>query len=137
MYKIDKELFSDLYDQTWANQCLQHSFDLCSSVDDCSQGKQNTLMPKTQVCISRHQNCSVNMILISGKLECVLYEEDRTLETFPKGMDAQDVILGKRLKETARYLLDSSLGNFECVVPKGAWHTIEVLEPSIISVTSN
>ena len=50
-------------------------------------------------------------------------------------MDAQDVPKGKRLKESSRYMLDSSIGNFGCVVPKGAWHTIEVLEPSVILET--
>ena len=39
---------------------------------------------------------------------------------------------GKRFKESARYMLDPSLGNFGCVVPAGAWHTVEVLEPSVI-----
>ena len=29
-------------------------------------------------------------------------------------------------------MLDPSLGNFGCVVPAGAWHTVEVLEPSVI-----
>ena len=34
-------------------------------------------------------------------------------------------------------MLDSSLGNFGCVVPAGAWHTVEVLEPSVIFETKN
>ena len=51
---------------------------------------------------------------------------------FPMGMDAQDVRSGRRFKESARYMLDPSLGNFGCVVPAGAWHTVEVLEPSVI-----
>ena len=29
-------------------------------------------------------------------------------------------------------MLDPSVGNFGCVVPAGAWHTVEVLEPSVI-----
>lgn len=37
-----------------------------------------------------------------------------------------------RLVEASRYLLDPSVGNFGCVVPAGAWHTVEVLEPSVI-----
>ena len=48
------------------------------------------------------------------------------------GMDAQDVPSGKRFKESARYMLDPSVGNFGCVVPAGAWHTVEVLAPSVI-----
>ena len=29
-------------------------------------------------------------------------------------------------------MLDPSVGNFGCVVPAGAWHTVEVQEPSVI-----
>ena len=29
-------------------------------------------------------------------------------------------------------MLDPSLDNFGCVVPAGAWHTVEVFEPSVI-----
>lgn len=38
----------------------------------------------------------------------------------------------KMLYEKERYMLDPSVGNFGCVVPDGAWHTVEVLEPSVI-----
>lgn len=51
---------------------------------------------------------------------------------FEREMDAQDVPKGVRLKESARFILDPSLGNFGCAVPAGVWHTVEVLEPSII-----
>ena len=51
---------------------------------------------------------------------------------FPMGMDAQDVPSGQRFKESVRYMLDPSVGNFGCVVPAGAWYTVEVLEPSVI-----
>lgn len=29
-------------------------------------------------------------------------------------------------------MLDPTVGNFGCVVPAGAWHTVEVFEPSVI-----
>jgi len=29
-------------------------------------------------------------------------------------------------------MLEPSVGNFGCVVPAGVWHTVEVLEPSVI-----
>ena len=62
----------------------------------------------------------------------VIYEEDDIAKDFPMGMDAQDVPSGRRFKESARYMLDPSVGNFGYVVPAGAWHTVEVLEPSVI-----
>ena len=61
----------------------------------------------------------------------IIYEEEDIAKDFPMGMDAYDVPSGKRFKESARYMLDPSLGNFGCVVPAGAWHTVAV-EPSVI-----
>lgn len=132
MQIIDKELISELYNQALVNPRLRQSFDLRSSADDSNQRMLNALMPGTQVPIHRHPNSNENVILISGKVEWVLYEEEGPSNVFPQGMDAQDVTSGKRLKETVRYLLDPSIGNFGCVVPKGAWHTVETLEPSVI-----
>ena len=69
---------------------------------------------------------------LSGKLVEIIYEEEDIAKDFRMGMDAQDVPSGRRLKESARYMLDPSVGNFGCVVPAGAWHTVEVQEPSVI-----
>lgn len=43
-----------------------------------------------------------------------------------------DVTNGKRYREVERIHLDPTVGNYGCVVPQGAWHTVEVLEPSVI-----
>ena len=91
----------------------------------------NALMPGTVVPIHRHPMSNETVICLSGKLAEIIYEEDITKD-FPMGMDAQDVPSGKRFKESARYMLDPSVGNFGCVVPAGAWHTVEVLDPSVI-----
>ena len=91
----------------------------------------NALMPGTVVPIHRHPMSNESVICLSGKLVEIIYEED-IAKDFPMGMDAQDVPSGKRFKESARYMLDPSVGNFGCVVPAGAWHTVEVLEPSVI-----
>jgi len=39
---------------------------------------------------------------------------------------------GTELVEAERVVLDPSAGSFGCVVPAGVWHTVEVLEPSVI-----
>ena len=77
-------------------------------------------------------NINETVICLSGKLVEIIYEEEDIAKDFPMGMDSQDVPSGRRFKESARYMLDPSLGNFGCVVPAGAWHTVEVLEPSVI-----
>ena len=40
--------------------------------------------------------------------------------------------IGRSLHETARIVMDPSSGSYGCVVPAGVWHTVEVLEPSVI-----
>ena len=52
------------------------------------------------------------MFLLCGKLVEVIYDEDGN--------------------EKERILLDPAAGIYGCVVPQGAWHTVEVLEPSVI-----
>ena len=113
------------------NPRLRMNFDLRTSPDDGGQRMLNALMPGTVVPIHRHPMSNETVICLSGKLVEVIYEED-IAKDFPMGMDAQNVPSGKRFKESARYMLDPSLGNFGCVVPAGAWHTVEVFEPSLI-----
>lgn len=47
-------------------------------------------------------------------------------------LKGEDVAAGRHLREVKRILLDSASVCYGCVVPQGAWHTVEVLEPSVI-----
>lgn len=132
MIQIDKQLVRELFDKAVVNPRLRMNYDLRTSPDDGGQRMLNALMPGTVVPIHRHPMSNETVICLSGKLVEIIYEEEDIAKDFPMGMDAQDVPSGKRFKESARYMLDPSLGNFGCVVPAGAWHTVEVLEPSVI-----
>ena len=132
MIQIDKQLIRELFDMAVVNPRLRMNYDLRTSPDDGGQRMLNALMPGTVVPIHRHPMSNETVICLSGKLVEVIYEEDDIAKDFPMGMDAQDMPSGKRFKESARYMLDPCLGNFGCVVPAGAWHTVEVLEPSVI-----
>ena len=132
MIQIDKQLIRDLYDKAAVSERKRMNFDLRTSPDDGGQRMLNALMPGTQVPIHRHPMSNETVICLSGKLVEVIYEEDDIAKDFPMGMDVQDIPSGKRMKESDRYMLDPTVGNFGCVVPKGAWHTVEVLEPSVI-----
>jgi len=112
------------------------------------------LLPGTVVPIHRHPMSNENVLCLCGKLVEVLYEEVEITQegqtpmcknsaqesAFARGMDAQYVMNGKSfdklrtgcLKEVERVILDPSTGSFGCVVPAGVWHTVEVLEPSVI-----
>ena len=131
MIQIDKKLIRELFDKAVVSERKRMNFDLRTSPDDGGQRMLNALMPGTVVPIHRHPMSNESVICLSGKLVEIIYEED-IAKDFPMGMDAQDVPSGSRFKESARYMLDPSVGNFGCVVPSGAWHTVEVLEPSVI-----
>ena len=132
MIQIDKNLIRELYDKAVVNPRLRQNFDLRNSSEDNSQRMLNALMPGTDVPIHCHPHSNESVICLTGKLVEVLYEEEDFAKDLPMGMDAQDVPSGKRFKESARYMLDPSVGNFGCVVPAGVWHSVEVYEPSLI-----
>ena len=112
MIKIDEKLIQDLFAKASESDRLRMNYDLRTSTNDGSQRMLNALLQGTDVPIHRHLNSNENVILIYGKLVEVIYDAEGN--------------------ETARYHLDPTVGNFGCVVPAGAWHTVEVLEPSVI-----
>lgn len=129
MMEIDNKFISELLSEAAENPRLRQNYDLRTSSDDNSQRMLNALLPGTVVPIHRHPNSTENVLLLHGKLVEVLYEEERTGDGIEQ---KQDMAIGRRLHETARIVLDPSSGNYGCVVPAGTWHTVEVLEPSVI-----
>lgn len=135
MMKIDNKFISKLLYEAAENPRLRQNYDLRTSSDDNSQRMLNALLPGTVVPIHRHPNSTENVFLLHGKLVEVLYEEERPGDGIESGdgiEQKQDMAIGRRLHETARIVLDQSSGNYGCVVPAGVWHTVEVLEPSVI-----
>ncbi len=110
--EIDKELLEKLFDQARHNPRLRQNFDLRTSADDNSQRMLNALLPGTDVPIHRHPQSTETVMVLYGKLVEVIYDDGG--------------------REVARISLDPQAGKYGCVVPKGAWHTVEVLEPSVI-----
>lgn len=137
MIQIDKQLIQQLLDQAVVNPRLRQSYDLRNSEDDESQRLLYALMPGTKVDIHRHPNSNETFVCLCGKVVSVTYSEDTALADFLMSMDAQDVPSGKRLKESGKFMLDPSIGNFGCVIPSGAWHTVEVFEPSVVLETKD
>ena len=112
MIKIDKKLINDLFDKAVVSDRKRMNYDLRTSSNDGSQRMLNALLPGSIVPIHRHPKSNENVILLCGKLVEVIYDAEGN--------------------ETERIHLDPSVGNFGCVVPAGSWHTVEVLEPSVI-----
>lgn len=117
---ITQDLLDKLFDEAKVNPRLRTNLDLRTSSEDNSQRMLNALLPGTVVAIHRHPMSNENVILIKGRLDEVLYEE----VTFEGGQIV--------LKESERIHLCPEEGAYGCQVPKGVWHTVEVLEPSVI-----
>ena len=111
MIEINRKLISELFDKALLNPRLRQNYDL-RNPDDNGQRMLNALMPGTDVPIHRHTQSNETVILLCGKIIEILYD------------DAGN--------ETERFHLDPSLGNFGCVIPAGVWHSVDVLEPSVI-----
>ena len=112
MIQIDKKLINDLFDKAVVSDRNRMNYDLRTSANDGSQRMLNALLPGSIVPIHRHPHSNENVLLLCGKLVEVIYDAEGN--------------------ETGRIHLDPSVGNFGCVVPAGSWHTVEVLEPSVI-----
>ena len=141
MIEMNKDFLNQLFEQAKVNPRLRQGFDLRTSPADSSQRMLNALLPGTVVPIHRHEDTAETVICLCGKLDEVIYEEISPLLSplkgedaacFEKGMDAQDVTIGSRLREIGRIHLCPAQSQYGCQVPKGAWHTVEVIEPSVI-----
>ena len=110
--KTNKNFLGKLFEQAVANPRLRQNYDLRTSSDDNSQRMLNALLPGTVVPIHRHPHSSENVLLLCGKLVEIIYDENGN--------------------EKERIHLDPTIGNYGCVIPPSAWHTVEVLEPSVI-----
>ena len=126
-----------LFEQAKGNPRLRQNLDLRTSAADTSQRMLNALLPGTVVPVHRHEDTSETVICLYGKMDEVIYEEvvtyeDAASEALPMGMDAQGVMRKVEYREVQRIRLCPAEGKFGCQVPKGAWHTVEVMEPSVI-----
>ena len=129
--EINKELLDGLLAEAKENPRLRQNFDLRTSSADTSQRMLNALQPQTEVPIHRHENTAETVICLVGKLEEIIYEEvNEYVHEAPSCCD--DVIRQKSFKEVSRQILSPAEGKFGIQIPAGAWHTINVIEPSVI-----
>lgn len=117
---FDKEFLGRLLEQAIESPRLRQSFDLRTSSADSSQRILNALLPGTVVPIHRHLNTSETVVCLCGKMDEVIYEESDSNKEVPS------------FREVQRIHLNPAEAQYGCQIPKGAWHTVEVIEPSVI-----
>lgn len=109
---INDTLLDELLAKAKESPRLRMNMDLRNGSNDGSQRMLNALLPTTVVPIHRHRTTSETTIIIRGKLFMVFYND----------MGAQ----------TERHLLDPTNGNYGVQIPAGQWHSVEIIEPSVI-----
>ena len=135
--EFEKDFLGKLFEQATENPRLRQNFDLRTSTADKSQRMLNALLPGTVVPIHRHPNSTETVICLCGKLDEVIYEEvvsygKPSSDDFQQSMDAQDLARKVEYREMQRIHLCPAQAKYGCQIPKGAWHTVEVIEPSVI-----
>lgn len=135
--ELNKTLIDELFAKATESPRLRQNFDLRTSSADTSQRMLNALLPGTVVNIHRHEDTTETVVCLCGKLDEVIYEEvvsyeNASSDNMAQSMDAQDVARKVEYREVERIHLCPADGQYGCQIPKGAWHTVEVIEPSVI-----
>jgi len=109
---INDEMLDKVTAEAEASPRLRMNYNLHDSLDAKAQRLINVLLPGTPLPIHRHKHTAETYVILRGKMYVVFYND-----------------LGA---QTERYLLDPTQGNYGVLIPKGQWHTVEVIDPSAI-----
>lgn len=109
---INDELLDKITAEALSSPRLRKNFNLNDNLDEKTPCLINVLFPCAIIPIHRHKHTAETYLLLRGRIFVVFYNE-----------------VGAQIE---RYLLDSTTGNYGVHIPKGQWHTVEVIEPSAI-----
>lgn len=115
MIEFNNDLLEELLAQARENPRLRQGRDMRTSATDGSQRMLNALLPGTVVAVHRHPQSAETVVCLKGCLDEVICEER-----------------DGRLVEAERIRLCPEEGRYGCQVPPGAWHTVEVVKPTVI-----
>lgn len=117
---FDKDFLQSILEKAVVSERLRQNYDLRNSAADTSQRMLNALLPGTEVAIHRHEETAETVVCLMGKLEEVIYEEVEEGNGQPT------------FREVSRQLLSPAEGKYGMQIPAGVWHTVHVIEPSVI-----
>ena len=129
---INETLLSELHQKAKISERLRQNFDLRTTAEDTSQRMLNALEPGTKVPIHRHLKTSESVICLEGCLDWVFYEELPNMDAGGSIHDGERAADETCFAEVARFRVCPREKVFGIQVPIGAWHSIEVHEPSTI-----
>lgn len=112
MALINEELLDRVTGEAKRSPRLRMNYNFHETLEAKAQRLLNALEPGTVLPVHRHCQTAQTYLVLRGVIK-VLFYDDR-----------------KRLLET--FLLDPREGNYGVHIPKGQWHTLEVLESGTV-----
>lgn len=109
---IDTDMLDNLESEALQSPRLRMNLNFHESLDSKAQRLLNALEPGTILSIHRHTHTAETYIVLRGKMFVVFYDS-----------------MGGAIE---RFLLDPQSGYYGVHIPKGQWHGIEVIEPTVI-----
>lgn len=109
---INNKLLDEVTAQAKASKRLRMNYNLHESLDAKAQRLLNALEPGTVLPIHHHPHTAETYILLRGCIDVMFYDETGA--------------------EVQRFALNPLTGNYGVHIPKGQWHTLEVLESAVI-----
>jgi cupin fold WbuC family metalloprotein len=129
---LDKKLLAALHEKAMDSPRLRMNFDLRTTPEDTSQRMLNALEPGTKVAIHRHLDTSETAVCLEGCLDWVFYQELPNMDAGGPVHDGTTVVDETQFVECGRFRICPREGVYGIQIPQGAWHNIEVYEPSTI-----
>ena len=109
---LDKQLLDEVSARAKESERLRMNYNLHEAMDSKAQRLFNALEPGTILPIHRHQHTSETYILVRGRIDVMFYNNEGV--------------------EIERFALNPQKGNYGVHIPKGQWHTLEVLESDTV-----
>ena len=109
---INKQLLDTVSAQAKASPRLRMNYNFHDSLDAKAQRLLNALEPGTELVIHRHKETAETYLLMRGSLKVMFYNDEKEL--------------------TDEFVLDPKSREYGIHIPKGQWHTIEVLEKDTV-----
>lgn len=134
--EINDTLLANLRTRAEGSERLRMNFDLRTTPEDGSQRMLNSLLPGTMVPIHRHLETSETTVCLQGCLDVVFCDLRPNEDCGGAVMGDDGTVIAEGMQanvfERARVHLCPREGKYGVQIPPGAWHTVEVHEPSTI-----
>lgn len=109
---IDTRFLDQITKLASENTRLRMNYNFHESLDSNAQRLLNALEPGTEVPIHRHPHTSETYILVRGNINVFFYDEEKNIiESFH---------------------LNPQTGNYGVHIPKGVWHSLQVVESTSV-----